>query len=134
MAINNDLLYNAAICGFIAATVSGRSFTAASITADGAALVAAAQSFATSVDALIAEDATISTGSGDASALVGSMNTYTSAMVSAAHGKTTLMTECVRSIMSDRYALVGTAGYYATQAAAVAALYTAGIAALTNAA
>lgn len=130
MAIINDLLYNAALCGFISGCVDGRVFTTAAVTADGAEILAAAQSFATSVDALIAEDATITTGTGDASQLAPS----TSAIASATQWKGALMFSIAKSITDGRYALDATAGFYATPAAAVAALYTATVGGITNAA
>lgn len=134
MAINNDALYNTALCAFVAAACSGRAFTAAQATSKGAALLAAAQAFATQVDSGIPEDADITTGGGDASCVVGAMDTYTSAMVADAHGKRELLFAICFGLMQGRYTEDTTQADYTVPAAAAANLYNAIVGGITNAA
>ena len=123
---NNELLYNAAIAGFIAGNMAGRS-PDSEVAADYTNLVDAAEAFATQVDSDIAEDATISQAGGNALAPA------TAAIQQAQIGKTTMMTAIVQAITSGRYYSSETAAEYANLADVCAAQYAAGIAALLTA-
>lgn len=128
MAINNDILYNAALVGFMSGLLGGRdvrTLSAGAITSINSQAV----TFATAVDALIAEDATITTGGGDASQLLPT----TSDIASATLAKANLLTELCKAAVEGRNAPAA-AAQPSTVPAAIVAAYTAFIASLTNAA
>jgi hypothetical protein len=129
MAINNDAIYNAAFIGALAGMVQGRGVKSATAT-DYATEVNAAEAYALKVDSLIAEDATIATGGGDASYLAGS----TSTIVYNGRTKGLLMKALSQSAWVERASVSTTQSDYATIAAAVVALYTEALTKLTNAA
>lgn len=129
MTIANDTLFNAAMSGALSGMLSGRMISSATA-ADYAGEVNAAVAFATEVDSLIAEDATITTGGGDASSLA----LGTSAAASAGLHKPLLMHSICKGVWDGRYSKSTTAADYAALAAAVKAIYTEAIAQLTNAA
>jgi len=96
--MNNNLLFNAALAGFLESVEGGRSFTSAT-SGDYASVVNAGVTFATAVDALVPTDGSISAGGGAALATAASDNVAISkcaAMRSAAaaafQGKATLST------------------------------------------
>lgn len=66
MAILNDCVYNAAFTGALAGALSGRPFDSTTA-ADYATQVNAADAFALQLDSLVAENASLSTGGGNAS-------------------------------------------------------------------
>lgn len=124
--MNNELLYNAAIAGFIAGNMAGRS-PDSEVSGDYTNLVDAAEAFATQLDSDIAEDATISQAGGNALAPT------TAAIAQAQAGKTQLLASIVQAITSGRFYTSETAADYANLADVCAAQYAAGIAALLTA-
>jgi hypothetical protein len=129
MAIQNDILFNAAHTGFFAGSLAGRDISTLSAGAI-TALRAAAVAFATSVDAGIAEDATITTGGGDASQLGNAA--LVSDIISAEQWKGTLLHSICFSAAFSRNAPAG-APASAAEIAAVIAAYTAAKTDITNA-
>lgn len=129
MPILNDLLYNHAVIGAVAGLLDGRPVTS-STAADYATAVNAAEAFALQLDSIIPEDATISTGGGDASqlALSSSANAYN------ALAKSSLIRELSRSQFSGRFSSSAVQADYSAEAAAVKAAYTQALTKLTNAA
>jgi hypothetical protein len=123
---NNELLFNAAVCGFVAGNMAGRS-PSSETSGDYTNLVDAAEAFAAEVDANIAEDATISQAGGNALAPT------TAAIQQAQVGKTCMMTSICMAITSGRYYTSETQADYENLADVVAAQYAAGIAALLTA-
>ena len=127
MSFNNNLLYNAALTGFIEGVRNGRNSTD-DTAADYAGIYAAAQSYALSLDTLIIEDTTIS-GSGGVT-----LAPTIPATAANQNAKVALVRSLSVAIFTDRFNVTATAGFYATQAAAVFAQYTEGVATFTSAA
>lgn len=123
---NNELLYNAAVIGFVAGTQQGRNPTSQT-SGDYTNLVDAAEAFATRVDSKITEDATISQAGGNALAPA------TAAIAQAQNGKTQLMQGICVALTSGRFYSSEIAADYDDLADVVAAEYAAGIAALLTA-
>lgn len=129
MAINNDAYYNAAFIGALAGIQAGRSVTS-STASTYAAAVNAAEAYAVELDSLIAEDARVSTGGGDASCLAGS----TSTIVFNGRYLPMMLQELSRAAFSERAYSDIVSADYATLAGAVKAEWTQGLTKLTNAA
>lgn len=129
MAINNDAYYNAAFMGALEGILEGRTITSSTAT-DYATQVNAADAFAQEIDSLIAEDALVSTGGGDASCLAGS----TSTIVFNGRYRPMLMQACSRAYFAGRNFTDAVVADYAAAAAAVKAAWTQGLTKLTNAA
>ncbi len=133
MAFHNNLLVNAAINGFVQGALRGRPPTGTNppddTAASYAALYAAALSYATSLDTLIANDGTISGGGGVT--IAGSA--ASAAETANQYAKVTLVTTLSEAAFADRYpvGLPATAGFYAVQAAEVFAQYTEAVAVFT---
>lgn len=123
MATNNDILYNAAIAGFIGGAMAGRNPTSQT-SGDYTDLVDAAEAFATQVDSKIANDATISEADGDAKAPA--TNTIQQAQL----GKVQCMAQLCMALTSGRSYNSEVAADYDDLADVIAAEYAAAIAAL----
>ena len=120
---NNDLLYNAALTGFIQGNLDGRNPTSQTTT-DYDALVNAAAAFAVRVDSKIPEDGTISDVGG--AALTPADGTVQTAQV----GKTDLLAAVCAAITSGRYYTSTTGADYDDLADVVAAVYGSAVSAL----
>lgn len=129
MAIVNDLIFNMAFQGALEGMLEGRPFESSTAT-DYEAQCDAADAYAQEVDSLIAEDATISTGGGDASVLVPT----TSAIQANEIFKGGLIRALSRAQFAGRVITNTTAANYASEAAAVKAAYTQAVTHFTNAA
>lgn len=105
MAVHNQQLINAAVAGFTAGAMQGRSITD-STAADYATLQAAATAFANAVDQAIPADASIITP----------VDKYTLAHVNLCAG-------ICQGVISGRWPTDSTQADYNTLAAAVAAVY-----------
>ena len=123
MALNNNILYNAAFAAAMKASLSGRLQTSA-VALSYAPLVAACQAFATEVDSQIAFDASITTGSGTPTVLAMSVANTISAPQFA---KPRLLENIVAGVLDGRPLTDTTAADYLALAAAVAAIYTEGL-------
>jgi len=126
MAINNILLYNAALNGFMSGAFAGGWPTDPTAT-DYDALATQAQTFATAMDAAIANDAAgpaaISQGPGPTvgQAVVAA---GTSALVEAQSAKPALLFGIVFGVTFSRYQTGAAAAVFATSVAAIKAIYT----------
>jgi len=129
MAINNDIYYNAALLGALAGSLDGRAFTNPLATSY-APEVNAAEAFALELDSLIAEDALVTTGAGDASQLA----ITTSLIASNEQWRAGLIQALARSQFSGRDIRDVVPADYLTAATAVFAAWTQGITKITNAA
>lgn len=129
MTINNDIYYNAALVGALAGALGGRAFSSATA-ADYATQVNAAEAFALELDSLIAEDALVTTGAGDASQLA----ITTSTIASNEQFRAGMLQELSRSQFDGRNIIDAVQADYASSAAAVKAAWTQGITKITNAA
>jgi len=123
---NNDLLYNAALTGFIQGNLDGRNPRLALLGELLAldALVNAAAAFAVRVDSKIPEDGTISDVGG--AALTPADGTVQTAQV----GKTDLLAAVCAAITSGRYYTSTTGADYDDLADVVAAVYGSAVSAL----
>ncbi len=122
MALNNNLLFNAALAGFIEGVESSRGVKSATA-ADYASVVAAGVVFATAVDTGIVADGTI-TGGGAGVALA------TAASDNVAVSKCGAMRSAAAAVWQGKATTSTTAADYAQSAAACIALYTQLIASL----
>jgi hypothetical protein len=113
---NNTLLKNAAYSGFIAGCLQGRKISSTTA-ADYADMVAAALVFAAAVDTAIANDATISGGTGII------LLPATDDEEGAVMAKSMLMHNICAGVMAGAWAESATTADYSTQVAAIAALY-----------
>lgn len=129
MAINNDVYYNAVFIGALEANITGRNESSATAT-DYLTETQIAEAIALEVDSLIAEDALVSTGGGDASVLASDTSTH----AFNTQQRSQLLGACTRAILSGRRNSSTTQSFYATVAAAIKALWTEGLLKLTNAA
>lgn len=129
MAINNDAVYNAALIGALGGMLGGRDFDSSTAT-DYATQVNAAEAFALQLDSLIAENASISTGGGNASMLAPTTSTivYTQAIYQQ------LVQALSRAHFEGRAYSSATQAFYTSAAAAVFAALTQALTKLTNAA
>ena len=123
MTTHNDLLYNAAVAGFVGGSMANRNFTSPS---EGhyTSLVDAAEAFATQVDSKISNDNTISAADGDA------LPPTTDAITQAQSGKVECMKAICMAAVSGRVYRSSTALDYDGLADIIAAEYAAAIAAL----
>ena len=128
MAILNDIYYNAALVGALSGALDGRAFSNP-LAPSYAPEVNAAVAFATQLDSLIAEDALVTTGGGDASQLA----ITTSTIASNEQWRAGMLQELSRSQFSGRDIKDVVPADYATAALAVFAAWTQGIAQITNA-
>jgi len=126
MSFNNNLLYNAAVVGFVEGALQGR-VSVDDTPADYGALFVAAQSYALSLDTLIANDVTIS------GALGVTLPPSTAAIAANQTAKVNLVLGLSAAIFDGRFNVTATPGFYAEQAAAVFAQYTEGVATFTTA-
>jgi hypothetical protein len=122
MAINNNCLYTAAICGFMEAAMAGRSATGNQNAASFAGLVAAAAAFAAQVDQQIPFDATITTGASNTILAI-----TTNTIAGAEFGKINLMRSVCCGVMWGRFTLDATQADYTAPAGQAAAAYTEGL-------
>ena len=129
MAINNDIYYNAVLTGYFSGLLAGRDLSSLSAGAITAAKTEAA-ALALEVDALIPEDATVTTGGGDASQL-GNAALLTD-IISAEQWKGTLLWGIAQAAGAGRYAASGTTPP-ASLAAAIAAAFNSAKTSITNA-
>ena len=111
MAHNNNLLFNAAIAGFMSGALGGRVITS-SVASDYAVLKDAALVFADAVDLAIPNDAQIPSGSDDNPSIT--FNAWCRAL---------LLEQICKSVRDGRYSQDTTPADYTTLAAAVAAAY-----------
>ena len=129
MAINNDAVYNAAFIGALSGMLSGRDFDSSTAT-DYATQVNAADAFALQLDSLIAENASISTGGGNASMVAPT----TSAIVFTQSAYMHAISQLSCAQFNGRAASSATQSFYTTAAAAVNAALTQALTKITNAA
>jgi hypothetical protein len=119
MAIKNILLYNAALNGFVAGAFAG-GWPTDPTALDYDAIATQAQTFATALDAAIANDPVISNAPAN-TALTGA---GTSTLVEAQSTKPALLQAIVFGVTFSRYQTGAAASVFATSVAAIAALYT----------
>lgn len=119
---NNNLLFNAALNGYLAGSLAGRSGTDPTV----ATIVTAAAAFATRVDSKIALDGTISGGGGV------SLPPTTAAITDAQASKTQCMQAICAGLMGGRYNTDAVAADYDAIAITIAAQYTAALAGLVT--
>lgn len=124
MAFNNNVLFNAAVIGFMEGSLEARN-ASEDVAADYAPLYAAAVSYATSLDGLIALDATLS-GTGGVT-----LPPTTASITANQNAKIGLVRELSRAQFAGQQNTTATAGFYADQAAVVFAQYTEGVATFT---
>lgn len=129
MAIANDCVFNAAFTGALAGALAGRAFTS-STASTYATQVNAAEAFALQLDSLIAENASLSTGGGNASmvapttsTIVFTQSVYIQAVYALAFAQ-----------FQERNLTSATQADYTEEAAAVFAALTQALTKLTNAA
>jgi len=120
---NNNVLFNAAMAGYLDGMMEGRSLTSSTAT-DYAAAVTEAAAFATEFDSLIANDNTISGGGG------ATLAPTTAAIQGAQLGKGACARSIAHAMSSGRYSTGQNAAAQATPAARAVALYTEAIASL----
>lgn len=129
MAILNDCVYNAAFTGALAGSLEGRAFTSSTAT-DYATQVNAADAYALALDALIAENASLSTGGGNASMVAPTTSTIVFTQ--------TVYVQAVYALSRAQFAgrniTSATQANYTDEAAAVFAALTQALTKLTNAA
>jgi hypothetical protein len=131
MSYHNNLLFNAALNGFIEGCLQGRPPTGVTsvddVAASYAALYAAGVSYATSLDTLILEDTSIS------GALGVTLAPTTAAIAANQYAKVTAMTTLSAAAFANQYptGLPATTGFYVVQATEVAAQYAEAIATFT---
>jgi hypothetical protein len=118
MALNNILLYNAALNGFMAGAFAG-GWPTDPTAADYADIADQAETFAVALDTAIANDASISQAGG--AAVVGA---GTSALVEGQAAKPGLLQAIVFGVTFSRYQTGAPASVFATSIAAVKAIYT----------
>jgi len=118
---NNDVLFNAAQVGFVA---GGYTFTfpVGLTSAEAAPNVAAAEVFATALDAAIANDATISQGSGAPIAAP------TGAQIAESQAKSALVQALSQAVFASRTGVDLVPGDYAGIVASLVVVYTAVVA------
>ncbi len=120
MPFNNDILFNAAMTGFVAGAQMARNINDPTA-AHYVNLVAQGVQFATEVDSLIANDGTISGGAGV------TLPPTTAAIQDAQLSKTQLMVAICMSVRAGQFQAPATpvvASGFAVSAAAVVGLYT----------
>jgi hypothetical protein len=124
---NNDILFNAAIAGITAGCLDGKDFTqisAASLaSAGGLAQQSAILAAAIEIDSLIAQDATLSVGTGDGTLLVTAFSTGTAAEAMPILSKPALLAELCMAAFSGQNPQSASAASYSVLAAGVAAQY-----------
>jgi hypothetical protein len=119
--MNNNLLFNAGVIGFVNGALEGRVSTDDNQN-DYAAIYSAAESYGSSIDSLISFDATIS-GAGGVT-----LPPTTAAITANQAAKVNLVTSLSAAIFAGRYNVNATSAFYAEQAAAVYAQYVEGVA------
>jgi len=120
---NNNLLFNAALAGFLAGTFAERNIED-STPADYTVQVNAAIALATEVDGAIPNDPNIS-GAGGVTLIP-----TTAAIQDAQVSQANLLEGIVSAVFSGRYVIDPVAVDYSVQAGAIAALYTKALASL----
>lgn len=124
---NNQSIYNAAYNGFIGGAVAGRGVTDPTAS-DYSSLATAAIAFATEVDANVPTDAELSTGAaGTTIAPSAGVN------AAAAYAKTHLMYSLCFGYWAGRYNVDIVTSDYLTDALAIKAVYTEGVAGYASA-
>lgn len=117
MANNNNLLYNAALAGFIAGAYGG-TYPTSITTGQIAPTLAAAQAWAKEVDSLIANDSTISGATG------ATLLPTTAAITAAQAGKVGLVQSLSYAFSAGRNSTDAVSTDYAGAAASLALVYT----------
>jgi hypothetical protein len=120
MTIANNCYFNAAIAGFLAGVVGGRSPPATGTATDYVGLKNAAVAFATQLDSKIAFDALVTTANNDPSMLVSSNHTIQSNTIL----RPMLLATIVAGALSGQWPTSTTAADYDTLAGHIAAVFT----------
>jgi hypothetical protein len=115
---NNILLFNAALNGFMAGAFAG-AWPTDPTPADYLAVATQAETFATAMDAAIANDVTISQVAGTATVGAG-----TSTLIEGQSAKPALLQAIVFGVTFSRYQTGAAAAVFTTSVAAVLAIYT----------
>lgn len=131
MAANNALLFNAALAGYAAGMVAGSNLTDAT-TADYAAQATQATNWATELDSVIPTDTAGAPQPGGSVGIsvaggAGIQPAGSSAVLESQNGKMQLIWSLSFSIAFQRFSTGLAAANFATQAAAVKALYFAAV-------